>query len=242
MFAFVFISLTFSSLWWVRAPGVKCCRILRDSTSVSCCHSFLTTMLQSRTAPSVTSSTTETLTSGIPFILHKNNSEVIPLALHLFTHQHITISCWALITTLINPDGYFNPEVVKYRQLCAKSQKKRQLYSLQQYYHRLLKHILVSRKVIFVKVWRKIPQLPRAIRLNVSYFFLGAARFCGSQWTGLSPEKKVNDQDSCWNAWAAGTKKIEPHIKGGQNWVWRQRCFIRWWRSVCFFFCHYYCR
>uniref|UniRef100_A0A8C2ZX26 Nuclear factor related to kappa-B-binding protein n=1 Tax=Cyclopterus lumpus TaxID=8103 RepID=A0A8C2ZX26_CYCLU len=43
-------------------------------------------------------------------------------------------------------DGYFNPEVVKYRQLCAKSQKKRQLYSLQQYYHRLLKHILVSRK------------------------------------------------------------------------------------------------
>ncbi|XP_051257125.1 nuclear factor related to kappa-B-binding protein isoform X1 [Dicentrarchus labrax] len=43
-------------------------------------------------------------------------------------------------------DGYFNPEVVKYRQLCAKSQKKRQLYSVQQYYHRLLKQILVSRK------------------------------------------------------------------------------------------------
>ncbi|XP_059206907.1 nuclear factor related to kappa-B-binding protein isoform X1 [Centropristis striata] len=43
-------------------------------------------------------------------------------------------------------DGYFNPEVVRYRQLCAKSQRKRQLYSLQQYYHRLLKHILVSRK------------------------------------------------------------------------------------------------
>ncbi|XP_068455998.1 nuclear factor related to kappa-B-binding protein [Clinocottus analis] len=43
-------------------------------------------------------------------------------------------------------DGYFNPEVVKYRQLCGKSQKKRQLYSLQQYYHKLLKHILVSRK------------------------------------------------------------------------------------------------
>ncbi|KAK5858401.1 hypothetical protein PBY51_002544 [Eleginops maclovinus] len=43
-------------------------------------------------------------------------------------------------------DGYFNPEVVKYRQLCAKSQRKRQLYSLQQYYHKVLKHILVSRK------------------------------------------------------------------------------------------------
>lgn len=46
-----------------------------------------------------------------------------------------------------NTDGYFNPEVVKYRQLCAKSQQRRQLYSLQQYYHRLLKQILVSRKV-----------------------------------------------------------------------------------------------
>eukprot|EP00066_Takifugu_rubripes_P006503 XP_003971332.1 PREDICTED: nuclear factor related to kappa-B-binding protein [Takifugu rubripes] len=43
-------------------------------------------------------------------------------------------------------DGFFHPEVVKYRQLCAKSQKKRQLYSLQQYYHRLVKQILVSRK------------------------------------------------------------------------------------------------
>lgn len=47
----------------------------------------------------------------------------------------------------LSTDGYFNPEVVKYRQLCAKSQRKRHLYSLQQYYHRLLKHILVSRKV-----------------------------------------------------------------------------------------------
>ncbi|XP_072302292.1 nuclear factor related to kappa-B-binding protein isoform X2 [Eucyclogobius newberryi] len=43
-------------------------------------------------------------------------------------------------------DGYFNPEVVKYRQLCANSQKKRQLYARQQYYHKLLKQILVSRK------------------------------------------------------------------------------------------------
>uniref|UniRef100_UPI0037E86125 nuclear factor related to kappa-B-binding protein isoform X2 n=1 Tax=Semicossyphus pulcher TaxID=241346 RepID=UPI0037E86125 len=43
-------------------------------------------------------------------------------------------------------DGYFNPEVVKYRQLCAKSQRKRQLHTLQQYYHKILKQILVSRK------------------------------------------------------------------------------------------------
>ncbi|XP_078386684.1 nuclear factor related to kappa-B-binding protein isoform X1 [Cetorhinus maximus] len=43
-------------------------------------------------------------------------------------------------------DGYFNPEVVKYRRLCMKSQYKRYLYSQQQYFHKLLKQILISRK------------------------------------------------------------------------------------------------
>ncbi|KAJ8402157.1 hypothetical protein AAFF_G00370220 [Aldrovandia affinis] len=56
-------------------------------------------------------------------------------------------------------DGYFNPEVVKYRQLCAKSQRKRHLYSLQQYYHRLLKHILVSRKELLERAGRSGPDL-----------------------------------------------------------------------------------
>lgn len=49
--------------------------------------------------------------------------------------------------SVLSPDGHFNPEVVMYRELCAKSQKKRQLSFLQQYYHKLLKQILVSRKV-----------------------------------------------------------------------------------------------
>ncbi|XP_069080578.1 nuclear factor related to kappa-B-binding protein isoform X1 [Pleurodeles waltl] len=43
-------------------------------------------------------------------------------------------------------DGHFNPEVVKYRQLCFKSQYKRYLCSQQQYFHKLLKQILASRK------------------------------------------------------------------------------------------------
>lgn len=69
-----------------------------------------------------------------------NDAELIFEAV---THH---ISCYP------NPDGYFNPEVVKYRQLCAKSQRKRQVHCLQQYYHRLLKQILVSRKVfVFFK-------------------------------------------------------------------------------------------
>ncbi|KAM6234667.1 nuclear factor related to kappa-B-binding protein isoform 3-T3 [Spheniscus humboldti] len=42
-------------------------------------------------------------------------------------------------------DGHFNPEVVKYRQLCFKSQYKRYLSSQQQYFYRLLKQILASR-------------------------------------------------------------------------------------------------
>ncbi|XP_052393241.1 nuclear factor related to kappa-B-binding protein [Carassius gibelio] len=56
-------------------------------------------------------------------------------------------------------DGYFNPEVVKYRQLCAKSQKKRHIYSLQQYYHKLLKQILVSRKELLDLAVRSGPEL-----------------------------------------------------------------------------------
>lgn len=60
----------------------------------------------------------------------------------------------------------------------------------------------------------------------------GAAGVCGSQWSGLSTKKKVTIQDSCWNAGAKGEKKTEPHIKGGQNWVWRQQRFIWWWWSV----------
>ncbi|XP_018427830.1 PREDICTED: nuclear factor related to kappa-B-binding protein [Nanorana parkeri] len=43
-------------------------------------------------------------------------------------------------------DGHLNPEVVKYRQLCLKSQYKRYVGSQQQYFHTLLKQILASRK------------------------------------------------------------------------------------------------
>lgn len=48
---------------------------------------------------------------------------------------------------LFRTDGHFNPEVVKYRQLCLKSQYKRYLRSQQQYFYRLLKQILASRNV-----------------------------------------------------------------------------------------------
>ncbi|XP_058865759.1 nuclear factor related to kappa-B-binding protein [Acipenser ruthenus] len=56
-------------------------------------------------------------------------------------------------------DGYFNPEVVQYRQLCIKSQRKRYLQSQQQYYHRLLKQILISRKELLDSARRSGPDL-----------------------------------------------------------------------------------
>lgn len=84
-----FYSLKSSFLWWAKAPGLKYCQIPRGSTSVSFFHSFLTTKLQSRTAASATYSTTETFILEIPFILHKNYSEVI----HSFTDWHKTIWC-----------------------------------------------------------------------------------------------------------------------------------------------------
>ncbi|XP_073513552.1 nuclear factor related to kappa-B-binding protein isoform X2 [Phyllobates terribilis] len=56
-------------------------------------------------------------------------------------------------------DGHLNPEVVKYRQLCLKSQYKRYLTSQQQYFHNLLKQILASRKELLDTSRKKGPDL-----------------------------------------------------------------------------------
>ncbi|KAJ8275655.1 hypothetical protein COCON_G00074070 [Conger conger] len=77
----------------------------------------------------------------------------------LFNNQNFRFGNPLHLAQKLFRDGYFNPEVVKYRQLCAKSQRKRHLYSLQQYYHRLLKHILVSRKDLLERASRSGPDL-----------------------------------------------------------------------------------
>ncbi|XP_036379176.1 nuclear factor related to kappa-B-binding protein isoform X2 [Megalops cyprinoides] len=77
----------------------------------------------------------------------------------LFNNQNFRFGNPLHLAQKLFRDGYFNPEVVKYRQLCAKSQKKRHLYSLQQYYHRLLKQILVSRKELLERAGRSGPDL-----------------------------------------------------------------------------------
>uniref|UniRef100_A0A8C5PTU5 Nuclear factor related to kappa-B-binding protein n=1 Tax=Leptobrachium leishanense TaxID=445787 RepID=A0A8C5PTU5_9ANUR len=56
-------------------------------------------------------------------------------------------------------DGHFNPEVVKYRQLCLKSQHKRYVSSQQQYFHTLLKQILASRKELLDRAQKNGPDL-----------------------------------------------------------------------------------
>ncbi|KAM5131791.1 nuclear factor related to kappa-B-binding protein [Mantella aurantiaca] len=56
-------------------------------------------------------------------------------------------------------DGHLNPEVVKYRQLCVKSQYKRYVSSQQQYFHTLLKQILTSRKELLDLARKNGPDL-----------------------------------------------------------------------------------
>ncbi|ELW64529.1 Nuclear factor related to kappa-B-binding protein [Tupaia chinensis] len=60
----------------------------------------------------------------------------------------------------IAQNGHFNPEVVKYRQLCFKSQYRRYLGAQQQYFHRLLRQILASRSDLLEMARRSGPALP----------------------------------------------------------------------------------
>lgn len=82
----------------------------------------------------------------LPQFPDKNITEQDRTINDLFNNRNIHFGNPLHLAQKLFRDGYFNPEVVKYRQLFAKSQRKRQLYSLQQYYHKILKQILVSRK------------------------------------------------------------------------------------------------
>ncbi|XP_030076878.1 nuclear factor related to kappa-B-binding protein [Microcaecilia unicolor] len=72
-------------------------------------------------------------------------------------------------------DGHFNPEVVKYRQLCFKSQYKRYLSSQQQYFYRLLKQVLSSRKELLDLARKRGPELS-LVRKHPSYVDLSEER------------------------------------------------------------------
>ncbi|XP_055457202.1 nuclear factor related to kappa-B-binding protein isoform X8 [Psammomys obesus] len=82
------------------------------------------------------------------------------LILALFNGENFRFGNPLHIAQKLFRDGHFNPEVVKYRQLCFKSQYKRYLNSQQQYFHRLLKQILASRSDLLEMARRSGPTLP----------------------------------------------------------------------------------
>ncbi|XP_070255782.1 nuclear factor related to kappa-B-binding protein isoform X2 [Myotis yumanensis] len=81
------------------------------------------------------------------------------LLLALFRGENFRFGNPLHIAQKLFRDGHFNPEVVKYRQLCFKSQYKRYLNSQQQYFHRLLKQILASRSDLLEMARRSGPAL-----------------------------------------------------------------------------------
>ncbi|KFP71370.1 PREDICTED: nuclear factor related to kappa-B-binding protein [Acanthisitta chloris] len=87
----------------------------------------------------------EHLKKFLPHFPENNREHQNKLILTLFSGENFRFGNPLHIAQKLFRDGHFNPEVVKYRQLCYKSQYKRYLRSQQQYFCRLLKQILASR-------------------------------------------------------------------------------------------------
>ncbi|KFU93550.1 Nuclear factor related to kappa-B-binding protein [Chaetura pelagica] len=81
----------------------------------------------------------------LPHFPDNNREHQNKLISALFSGENFRFGNPLHIAQKLFRDGHFNPEVVKYRQLCLKSQYKRYLSSQQQYFYRLLKQILASR-------------------------------------------------------------------------------------------------
>ncbi|XP_061660381.1 nuclear factor related to kappa-B-binding protein isoform X2 [Syngnathoides biaculeatus] len=107
---------------------------------------FFSVMSESTWTKVLSDSQRQHLSQFLPQFPDNNEAEQGSAIEDLFNNRNFHFGNPLHLAQKLFRDGYFNPEVVKYRQLCAKSQQRRQLYSLQQYYHRLLKQILVSRK------------------------------------------------------------------------------------------------
>ncbi|NXX94382.1 NFRKB protein, partial [Centropus bengalensis] len=87
----------------------------------------------------------EHLKKFLPHFPENNREQQSKLISVLFSGENFRFGNPLHIAQKLFRDGHFNPEVVKYRQLCFKSQYKRYLSSQQQYFYRLLKQILASR-------------------------------------------------------------------------------------------------
>ncbi|XP_056140576.1 nuclear factor related to kappa-B-binding protein [Lampris incognitus] len=107
---------------------------------------FFSVLSESTWTETLSDSQRQHLRQFLPQFTDNNVAEQNATIQDLFNNKSFCFGNPLHLAQKLFRDGYFNPEVVKYRQLCAKSQRKRQLHSLQQYYHKLLKQILVSRK------------------------------------------------------------------------------------------------
>ncbi|NXX27077.1 NFRKB protein, partial [Nicator chloris] len=87
----------------------------------------------------------EHLKKFLPHFPENNQEHQNKLILALFSGENFWFGNPLHMAQKLFRDGHFNPEVVKYRQLCYKSQYKRYLSAQQQYFYRLLKQILASR-------------------------------------------------------------------------------------------------
>ncbi|XP_016059956.1 PREDICTED: nuclear factor related to kappa-B-binding protein [Miniopterus natalensis] len=101
----------------------------------------------------------EHLQQFLPHFPEDSIEQQSQLILALFSGENFRFGNPLHIAQKLFRDGHFNPEVVKYRQLCFKSQYKRYLNSQQQYFHRLLKQILASRSDLLEMARRSGPAL-----------------------------------------------------------------------------------
>uniref|UniRef100_A0A674BP66 Nuclear factor related to kappaB binding protein n=1 Tax=Salmo trutta TaxID=8032 RepID=A0A674BP66_SALTR len=120
----------------------------------------------------------------LPHFPDDNTSEQDRTISDLFNNQNFCFGNPLHLAQELFRDGHFNPEVVMYRELCAKSQKKRQLSFLQQYYHKLLKQILVSRKELLELAVRSGPDI-------------AVKRKCPARTPGEMQEQRVRGR-VCW--------------------------------------------
>ncbi|XP_065793477.1 nuclear factor related to kappa-B-binding protein isoform X2 [Muntiacus reevesi] len=102
----------------------------------------------------------EHLQQFLPHFPEDSMEQQNQLILALFSGENFRFGNPLHIAQKLFRDGHFNPEVVKYRQLCFRSQYKRYLSSQQQYFHRLLKQILASRSDLLEMARRSGPALP----------------------------------------------------------------------------------
>ncbi|XP_059960524.1 nuclear factor related to kappa-B-binding protein isoform X1 [Mesoplodon densirostris] len=102
----------------------------------------------------------EHLQQFLPRFPEDSTEQQDQLILALFSGENFRFGNPLHIAQKLFRDGHFNPEVVKYRQLCFRSQYKRYLSSQQQYFHRLLKQILASRSDLLEMARRSGPALP----------------------------------------------------------------------------------